>query len=127
MADVKICNLDAIAPIQKRKLILNGQEYEVEPLSVKKFIEFSQIRQKISAEPSIEEGLDLARGMIASAIPSMPSEVMDAMTINHLQLVIAFINDEIPEDVLKGQSPKNTKKKAKEEQEGDKAENKSGN
>lgn len=127
MADVKICNLDVIAPVQKRKLVMNGHEYDVEPLSVKKFIEFTQIRQKINAEASIDEGLELAREMIKSAIPSMPSDVMDGITIPHLQLIIAFINDEIPEDVLKGQSPKNTKKKVKEEQEGDKAENKSGN
>lgn len=127
MADVKICNLDAIAPIQKRKLILNGQEYEVEPLSVKKFIEFAQIRQKINADASLNEGLDLAREMIKSAIPSMPPEVMDAMTIPHLQLIIAFINDEIPEDVLNGETSKKNNKKVKAKEEGANAEDKSGN
>ena len=37
MADVKVCNLDLIAPITKRELVLNGAKYAVEPLTVEKF------------------------------------------------------------------------------------------
>ena len=127
MPDVKICNLDLIAPVQKRELILNGKTYEVEPLSVAKFIEFNQIRQKVGSGDSLEEGLKLMKEMIKAGIPSMTDQVMDAMSLAHLQLVVAFINDEIPDDVLNGKASEKNDKNEEEQEEGDKAENESGN
>ena len=126
MAEMKICNLDLIAPVQKRQLVLNGNAYEVEPLTVQKFIEFTQLQQSIKAETSITEGLAIMKKIIHAAIPSMSEDIMDRMTVSHLQLVVAFIRDEIPDEILNGKSPKNSKKKAEKEEEGDKAEDKSG-
>ena len=124
MPDVKICNLDLIAPIQKRKLVLGGVTYEVEPLSVQMYIEFTQLRQKIGSDSGIEEGVALTKKMIKSAIPAMTDDIIDRLTLAHLQLIVAFINDEIPDEVLSGEALKNQNK---EEKEGATAENKQGN
>ena len=125
MADVKICNLDLIAPVQKRELILGGKTYQVEPLSVQMYIEFTQLRQKIDADSTIEEGLKMTREMIKAAVPEMTDEIIDKLSLPHLQLIVAFINDEIPEEVLSGEALKNNNKK--EEKEGATAETDSGN
>lgn len=125
MADVKICNLDLIAPVQKRELILGGKTYQVEPLSVQMYIEFTQLRQKIDADSTIEEGLKMTREMIKAAVPEMTDEIIDKLSLPHLQLIVAFINDEIPEEVLSGEALKNNDKK--EEKEGATAETDSGN
>lgn len=127
MANIKICNLDLIAPAPARELVLGGVTYKVEPLTVEKFVEFNQLRQSIGADSSLQEGLKVAKGIIKSSIPEMSEEIMDRMTIAQLQLVVAFINDEIPEDVLTGaQTPENNNKK-EEKEEGAKAEDNSGN
>lgn len=125
MPDVKICNLDLIAPIQKRELVLGGKTYEVEPLSVQMYIEFTQLRQKIGNDSGIEEGVALTKKMIKSAIPSMTDDVIDRLTLAHLQLIVAFINDEIPDEVLSGEALKKNEKE--EEKEGATAENNQGN
>ena len=125
MPDVKICNLDLIAPIQKRKLVLGGATYEVEPLSVQMYIEFTQLRQKIGNDSGIEEGVALTKKMIKSAIPAMTDDIIDRLTLAHLQLIVAFINDEIPDEVLSGESLKKNEKE--EEKEGATAENNQGN
>ena len=124
MSEVKICNLDLIAPIQERELVLGGMTYEVEPLSVQMYIEFTQLRQKIGADSGIEEGVALTKKMIKSAIPAMTDDIIDRLTLAHLQLIVAFINDEIPDEVLSGEALKNQNK---EEKEGATAENKQGN
>lgn len=125
MPDVKICNLDLIAPIQKRQLVLGGKTYGVEPLSVQMYIEFTQLRQKIGDDSGIEEGVALTKKMIKSAIPSMTDDVIDRLTLAHLQLIVAFINDEIPDEVLSGEALKKNEKE--EEKEGATAENNQGN
>ena len=125
MADVKICNLDLIAPVQKRELIIGGTHFEVEPLTVARFIEFMQVRQKIADDTSLEEGFKLMKEMVRSAIPSMSEELIESLPINQLQLVVSFINDEIPEEILSGEALKNNDKK--EEKEGATAETDSGN
>lgn len=125
MPDVKICNLDLIAPIQKRELVLGGATYEVEPLSVQMYIEFTQLRQKIGNDSGIEEGVALTKKMIKSAIPAMTDDIIDRLTLAHLQLIVAFINDEIPDEVLSGEALKKNEKE--EEKEGATAENNQGN
>lgn len=123
----KVCNLDLIAPVQKRELVINGKTFEVEPLSVQMFIEFNQMRQSLTDEKAgIEQGLLITKKMIKKAIPTMPEKLIDGMSINHLQLVVAFINDEIPDEVLKREAHENKNDK-EEKEEGANAETESGN
>ncbi len=115
MAVTKICNLDLIAPVAPRQIVLSGVSYDVLPLSVAKFIEFGQMREKISASSSVEEGLKLTMALIKAAIPSLPDDVLNSMSLGHLQLVVAFINDEIPEEVLAGKPVEETAESAEQE------------
>ena len=114
MAVTKICNLDLIAPVAPRQIVLSGVSYDVLPLSVAKFIEFGQMREKISASSSVEEGLKLTMALIKAAIPSLPDDVLNSMSLGHLQ-VVAFINDEIPEEVLAGKPVEETAESAEQE------------
>lgn len=98
--NVKICNLDLIAPITKRELVIGGTSYEVEPLSVMKFIEFAKARQGLSASTSIEDAVKVMMELIVSAIPSMDKAVLEALPIMQLQTVLAFVADEIPDEAL---------------------------
>ncbi len=99
--NVKICNLDLIAPITKRELVINNVTYEVEPLSVLKFIEFAKARQGLSASTSIEDAVKVMMELIVSAIPSMDRKVLESLPIMQLQTVLAFVADEIPDEALK--------------------------
>jgi hypothetical protein len=121
MSNVKICNLDLIAPIQKREIVLGGVTYPVEPLTVERFIEFNKMRQKITSGKSVDEGLRLSKEMIKAAIPTMTEAVLKQLTINHLQYIVLFINDEIPDEVLNGETEQET---ATEAQKGETSEGK---
>ena len=128
MADIKICNLDLIAPVKKRELVIGGKTFAVEPLTVAKFIEMNQLRQSINDKSSLEEGLNLMKKMVRASVPEMTEEFMDTLPLGHLQLIVSFINDEIPDEVLNAKAQENKKKEEeKEEEEGSEAEDKSGN
>lgn len=98
--NVKICNLDLIAPITKRELVIGDKTYAVEPLSVMKFIEFAKARQGLSATTSIEDAVKVMMELIMGAIPTMEREVLEALPIIQLQTVLAFVADEIPDEAL---------------------------
>ena len=103
MENVKICNLDILAPVQKRQIILGGQTYPVETLTVNSFIEFNKARLDISKN-SLEEGFKMAQALIKSMVPAISQEVLDALTPAQLSKLIAFIGDEIPDDEISGKT-----------------------
>ena len=47
--------------------------------------------------------------MIREAVPSLSENEIKSFPINRLQLILAFVNDEIPDEVLKGDKNKNNK------------------
>lgn len=104
MENVKICNLDILAPVQKRQIILGGQSYPVETLTVNSFIEFNKARLDISKSNGLEEGFKMAQALIKSMVPTISQEVLDALTPAQLSKLIAFIGDEIPDDELSGKT-----------------------
>lgn len=110
MSNVKICNLDLIAPVQNRELRIAGQSYEVLPLSIERFIELQQLRQSVSVDDDVIVSIEKFKQAIKSSVPSIPDEILGAFTVEQLQVVVAFVFDEIPDSVL---NPK-PKKKAKE-------------
>lgn len=100
MSDLKICNLDVIAPIQPRQLVVGGKEYAVEPLTTARFVELNQSRQSLAKIDSIEESLKAMIVLIRKFIPKIPEKTLEMMSIQQLQLTLAFVADEIPESVL---------------------------
>ena len=108
--NVKVCNLDLIAPVHKRELVIGDKHYDVVPLTVQKFIEFTKAREGITASSSLEDGVKLMMKLIESAVPDLEEELLNAMTLNQLQTIVAFINDEIPDEVLtKGEAAEEAK------------------
>lgn len=119
-ANIKICNLDVIAPVAKRELVLNGKTYEVKPATVARFIELSQLKKKQQESKDIESAIEIARTIIKKWVPEIDDNMLEQITMEQMQLIFAFISDELPEDMLaKGQgetekAEKSADKKAKE-------------
>ena len=100
MSEAKICNLDVIAPIQKRELILGGVSYEVLPLSVERFIEITMKRREMMEAKSLEKGFEVAKEAIRLAIPNFSDEVFALISMEQMGLIMDFILDTLPEDKL---------------------------
>lgn len=112
MSNVKICNLDVIAPVQPRELVINGASYKVVPLTVGRFIELNQMRQNMGKTSTIEESLKEVMKLIKVGVPEISQEVLDSMSVAQLQLVLSFIYDEIPESVLNKSQETETEEKS---------------
>lgn len=100
MSEMKICNLDIIAPVQKRQLILGGKEYEVLPLSVERFIELQLKRQEMVKSADLEKTFAIAKDMIKVAIPSLEDEIFSLLTMEQMSYLTDFILDNLPDEKL---------------------------
>lgn len=100
MSEMKICNLDVIAPVQKRQLILGGKEYEVLPLSVERFIELQLKRQEMVKSADLEKTFAIAKDMIKVAIPSLEDEIFSLLTMEQMSYLTDFILDNLPDEKL---------------------------
>lgn len=116
MSEVKICNLDVIAPVQKRELILGGKTFEVLPLSVERFIEITIKRREVMETNDLTKGFEITKEAIRLAIPSFDDEVFKLLSMEQMGLIMDFILDTLPEDKLvKEEAKKNEPEKAKPE------------
>ena len=103
--NVKICNLDLIAPITKRELVIGDKTYRVKPLSVKKFIELTKMRQSVTAETSLEDAVKMMIDMVSGMVVGLEREVIESLPFAQLQTIVAFINGEIPDEDLEPKKP----------------------
>lgn len=121
MSEMKICNLDIIAPVQKRQLILGGKEYEVLPLSVERFIELQLKRQEMVKSADLEKTFAIAKDMIKVAIPSLEDEIFSLLTMEQMSYLTDFILDNLPDEKL-AQASETKKEPEKAKPEKDEAE-----
>lgn len=106
MSNLKICNLDIIAPVQKRELVLNGETYEVLPLSVERFIDLQMKRQEMVQSTDLAKTFDIAKSMIKVAIPTLEDNVFSLLTMEQMSYLTDFILDNLPDDKLVSESEK---------------------
>ena len=92
MENVKICNLDILAPVQKRQIILGGQTYPVETLTVNSFIEFNKARLDISKN-SLEEGFKMALDIIRLHLDGKTDQEIAAILCLRTDYVRQFLVD----------------------------------
>lgn len=106
MSNLKICNLDIIAPVQKRELVLSGKTYEVLPLSVERFIDLQMKRQEMVQSTDLAKTFDIAKSMIKVAIPTLEDNVFSLLTMEQMSYLTDFILDNLPDDKLVSESEK---------------------
>lgn len=106
MSNLKICNLDIIAPVQKRELVLSGKTYEVLPLSVERFIDLQMKRQEMVQSTDLAKTFDIAKSMIKVAIPTLEDGVFSLLTMEQMSYLTDFILDNLPDDKLVSESEK---------------------
>lgn len=101
MGNLKICNLEMVAPTLNRQLVVGDKTFEVKTMTVEDFIELNLLRQQIG-EADMKEGLELMIKLVQYSVPGLPVEVVRNMSLAQLQIVIRFIFDELSDDELKG-------------------------
>lgn len=106
MSNLKICNLDVIAPVQKRELVLSGKTYEVLPLSVERFIDLQTKRQEMVQSTDLAKTFEIAKSMIKVAIPTLEDNVFSLLTMEQMSYLTDFILDNLPDDKLVSESEK---------------------
>lgn len=106
MSNLKICNLDVIAPVQKRELVLSGKTYEVLPLSVERFIDLQMKRQEMVQSTDLAKTFEIAKSMIKVAIPTLEDNVFSLLTMEQMSYLTDFILDNLPDDKLVSESEK---------------------
>jgi hypothetical protein len=102
---VKILNLDQLAA-PKRKLVINGQGYEIVEMSVGAFIDAMakahEIEKRVADGETIgaDESLKQMVEAVQLALPSCPKDVVRGLTFDQLALTIKFVNGGDPEQLL---------------------------
>lgn len=115
MSDVKICNLDVIAPVQQRELVLNGKTFEIKPLSVQLYIKLKQYQVEMAKSTKFDEGYEISKKAIKAACPSFDDSLFDMLTMQQLSMIMAFIIDELPDEKLKAEAPEQATNDKKDE------------
>lgn len=91
MSEVKLLNLDDVAPIQ-RVVQIKGVEYEVADQTVGQMAERLQLTKKIDMEAP-EGFIEMLRITAQNILPSAPKSVIDGLTPEQITRLVQFIND----------------------------------
>lgn len=101
----KLLNIDTIAPKETREIILGGEHYQLNVTSVENFLEIAKFEKKLSENQELEGQIKLIVDLINQFIPKLSKEQLMSLDVRQLRLIVEFIKDEIPEEMLEGYEP----------------------
>lgn len=93
---MKVLNLDKIGKKEQRTLNIGGTAYLVNEMTVANFIETTRAAEKITVETSLAEQIEATIAMILRSVPTISQEVLNVLTLEQLQTIVAFVRgDEV--------------------------------
>jgi hypothetical protein len=104
---MKILNLDKLSIKEERELVIGGQAYPIEEMTVSNFVETTRAAERIAAAGvSIAEQIDATIEMIVRSIPTLQKEVLQGLTLEKLQVITAFVRgDDVDGVEQAGEAP----------------------
>ena len=110
----QMLNLDEVAAKTERVLSIRGEQYEMQPMSVSDFIDYTSKvqaqevkgKKKGKAEPdkSIIEIMESLIEMITKSFPTLPEEIVRTLTLEQLNAIIEFARGD--SDLKEGEEEK---------------------
>lgn len=97
---MKVLNLDKFATKkEQRKLVIGGQEYVVEPMTVENFIATTKAAEAMQDKASIAEQVEATIDMIVRSVPTIDRAVLNSLDLEQLQAIVAFVRGDDVEGV----------------------------
>lgn len=96
----KLLNIDTIAPLADREIVLNGEHYKVKETSVQLFLEVAEFEKKNANIDSLQGQVQAMIDLIKKFIPDLPEEVLMRATLDQLGLMVRFIRNDVDDDEL---------------------------
>lgn len=97
---MKVLNLDKFAVKQEqRKLVIGGKEYVVEPMTVENFIITTKAAESMQDRASVSEQVEATIDMIARSVPTIDRAVLNGLSLEQLQAIVAFVRGDEVEGV----------------------------
>ncbi len=110
---MKVLNLDQIESAS-RKLVLNGVEYAVPPMSVENFITTTRRADEMEKSgATLTDQIEAAIDMIVRSIPSIKRGAVEKLPLEYLEKIVTFIRDDSPEEQVKDEKDNKEENAAK--------------
>lgn len=99
---MKILNVDALAEA-KKNIIINGEKYAVNEMTVKDFIEVTKASNEIDNNPNAQEWerIEQLQKLVMRLVPDCPSNVVESISLSQLNAIVLFIRGVSEEDIMK--------------------------
>lgn len=94
----KLLNIDTIAPLAEKEIILNGKKYAVKETSVQLFLEIVEFEKQNANIETVQEQIEAMIALIRKFIPDIPEEVLLQATVAQLGTIVRFIRNDIDEE-----------------------------
>jgi len=109
---MKTLNLDSLSK-SKRTLTLNGEQYEVEEMTVENFIETTKEAAALEAndKSTFADQLEAAIAMIQRSVPSCPAKSLRKLSIEQLVTISKFLRGEMDDEVAESADAEGGEKK----------------
>lgn len=99
----KILDLDKFGDDAGRTITIGGIEYPVVEMSFANFVETTKEAQKLQANPeaTVVDHVTATVAMIQRSVPTIPTEVLEAQSIQRLGLIVQFLQGELDQELEK--------------------------
>lgn len=88
---MKMLNIDKVVPKEKKELNIGGTSYVVEPMTVANFVKTTQAADDLGENASVGEQVAATIDMVKRSVPTLPQEILDQLSLEQLQTIVAFI------------------------------------
>lgn len=101
----KILNVDALSK-QEREIVLGGNSYPVEEMSVENFIATTRKAEELAkGEGSIADQIESAVELVHRSVPTAPLELLRRVSLTNLQTLVQFVRGDELEQVEEQEEP----------------------
>lgn len=108
----KVLNLDEVLTTDPRELVLNGQTYTINEMSVEDYVEVTKTAEKLGEGASVELQMNETARMIARQVPGLTQQQLMKLPVEKLYAIAEFVRGVDPEQILKkasGEAPEQKK------------------
>lgn len=96
---MKVLNLDKLAKKEGRELVIFGNTYPVDGMTVANFIETTRAAEQLAGETSLVKQVEATIDMISRSVPSVEKAELAKLELVQLQAIVKFIRGDDVEGV----------------------------
>lgn len=96
---MKVLNLDKLAKKEGRELVIFGETYPVDGMTVANFIETTRAAEALAGETSLVKQVEATIDMISRSVPTVKKSDLEQLELAQLQAIVKFIRGDEVEGV----------------------------